>query len=66
MKLFSKEDKEAVERVIDMGLILTNSYGEILKPTGYGGSDYAIENYYNRVKDYKTISTALTQFLKEK
>ena len=61
-KRFYPEDKKAIERVLDMGCHIVNEYGEILKSSLCG--EYEIENRMNDTKEYKTLSSALTQFLK--
>lgn len=61
-KRFYSEDKKAVEHVLDMGCYIINEHGEILKHGGFG--EYEIENRMNETKEYKNLSTALTQFFK--
>lgn len=61
-KRFYSEDRLAIERVLDMGCYIVNEHGEILKHSGFG--EYEIENRMNDTKEYKTLSSALTQFLK--
>ena len=64
-KLFTKTEKEAIETVLDMGIYLTNCYGAKLTTGGGFDTYYEIEDRLGTVRDYKTISSALTQFFKE-
>lgn len=61
-KLFTKEQKEAIAIVLDMDLHIVNWYGETLKATSL---DYEIDNRMMETKEYRALSSALTQFLKE-
>lgn len=61
-KRFYPKEKKAIEHVLDMECHIVNTMGEILKRNGCG--EYEIENRMNETKEYKTLSSALTQFFK--
>ena len=63
-KLFDNEDKRCIERVLSLGLSVNNESGDILKnaiPLSPDG-EYEIEYSDKPTKEYKSISSALTQF----
>lgn len=62
-KLFTKEEKDAIEKVLDMGFAISNSAEYVLV------SEFGDHKIYNRLiswdcKDYSNLSTALTRFIK--
>ena len=61
-KRFYTEEKKAIEKVLDMGCHIVNEQGETLKQGSY--LEYEIENRMSETKEYKTLSSALTQFFK--
>lgn len=61
-KRFTAEERNAIEIVLDMGLVITNFYGESM--TNGGSESYNITDRMNEDREYKTLSGALTQFLK--
>lgn len=60
-RLFTEEEKKAVEKVLDMGLTIHNSQDDCLK-SNFG--DIVISDSSWNEKEYKSVSTALTRFLK--
>jgi hypothetical protein len=61
-KLFTKEEREAIEKVLDMGLTIHNSKDNYLK-SNFG--DIVICDTDWNEREYKTLSTAITVFLKQ-
>lgn len=62
-KLFTKQEKEAIDTVLNMGFSIHNSFEDILR-CDFG--DYLISKNdgYSGEKEYSNVSSALTQFMK--
>lgn len=59
-KLFTKEEREAIEKVLDMGFTIHNAKEDSLQSV-FG--DIRITNSSWEEKEYQSISTALTRFM---
>jgi hypothetical protein len=60
-KLFTEEERKAIEKVLDMGFTVHNSQDDCLKSNF--GDIVIVDSSWNE-KEYKSISTALTRFIK--
>ena len=61
--LFTKKQKDAIDTVLLMGLIIDNGMGKQLTNIG-GEYQYDICDEFWQAKQYKSLSNCLTQFLK--
>lgn len=61
-KLFTEKERDAIQTVIDMGLTVHNSKGNYLK-SEFGDVVIVTEDWHE--KEYKSISTALSVFMKQ-
>lgn len=60
-KLFTKEEKEAIETVLDMGFTINNCRADTLSLMV--GTPTIVDQYYHE-REYSTIESALVQFIK--
>jgi hypothetical protein len=60
-KIFTQEEKKAFEKVLDMGFTIQNSKEDLMK-SNFG--EIVIIDADWKEKEYKSISTALTRFIK--
>lgn len=59
---YTKEEKSAIEKVLDIGFILQNSNGDVLLSI-YG--DYEITFHNGTIKTYTNSDTAIYAFYKK-
>ena len=61
-KLYTKEEAQALEKVLDMGIVVQNNNGDNMNFTFDG---YHISFHNGDEKDYDTAKGAFTQFFKK-
>lgn len=59
-KLFTKEEKAAIEKVLDMGFAIKSNSGHLLS-SDFDGIKISEDNCYSLDRHYKNISSAITR-----